>query len=78
MGSLLHGLLATCVCKQGGNSVLKNLNIAIILLLGGVTRTLFLDQTRRNVVQLFVRDAVWAQHQGEPEILETGGHNGWY
>lgn len=57
---------------------LKNFDISVILLLGGVTRILFLDQTRRNLVQCFLTGTGWAQRQGLPEILETSGHNGWY
>jgi len=56
---------------------LMNLSIVIILLLGWVTRILFLDQTRRKVIH-FITGTAWAQHQWEPEILETSGHNVWY
>lgn len=71
MGSRLHVSVSKVVIQC---FVLRNFGIVNVLLLGGVTRILFLDQTGRKVIH-FVTGTGWDQHQGEPEVLESCGRN---
>lgn len=73
MGSRIHVSVGKVAIRC---FAFANLDIVIILLLG-ITRILFLDQTRRKVIY-FVTGTGWVQCQGEPEILETSGHSIWY